>query len=149
MNLSIIPTLLLAISLQGNPVQIEELLGKWQLVYFEAIARLKNSPRFQNSSPAMKADLDYKIKNRLENTVYQFVEGDSLFYNDYQNRDVVQKRAKIEISPDNVLTIFDGKSSRKAKIVSLEEDKLVLEPISDGEGAGKLTFERIIPEKKK
>ena len=148
MNLYFIPTLFLAIALQGPQVQIQDLMGKWQLVYFDAIDRLKNSERFQNSSPAMKADLEYKIKSRLENTVYQFVEGDSLLYNDYQDREVVQKHAKIEISPENILTIFDGKSSKKAKIISLEENRLILEPISEGEGAGKLTFERITEKEK-
>jgi hypothetical protein len=60
------------------------------------------------------------------------------------------KKAKIELKKDSVLTIFDGKVMREAKILELETNRLVLEPISsNSNGGGKLIFERVIEKEKK
>lgn len=143
MYLSIIPTLLLAFSLQTTQISFQELIGAWQLVHFDAMDELRKSPQYQNASPAMRAGLEYKINNRLENTVYEFVPGDSLKYTDYVRQEVVQKNAKIEISSENVMSIHTGKDIRKAKIVEFSTDRMVLEPISENPGSGKLVFEKI------
>lgn len=144
MNLINIPAFILFLFLQGSPVQMQALLGKWQLIHFEGIDRIKNSPQFRSANPAALADMQAKIKNRLENTIYQFVENDSLLFTDFQNQRMVQKEAKLELGPDNILTINSGGEIRKAKIIEVTDSKLVLEPISDSPGAGKLTFEKII-----
>lgn len=144
MNLINIPVLILFFFLQGSPVQMQSLLGKWQLVHFEGIDRIKNSPQFKNANPTALADMQAKIKNRLENTIYQFVENDSLIYTDFQNQRMVQKKAKLELSPENILTINSEGQIRKAKIIEVTDSKLILEPISDSPGSGKLTFEKII-----
>lgn len=143
MYLSILPALILALVLQTSQIRFEQLLGTWQLVHFDAMDQLRNSPQYQNSDSAMRSGIEYKIQNRLENTVYKFVDGDSLKFTDYVRQEVVQKRAKIEISSDNVLTIRTEAETRKAKIVELGNDRMVLEPISTSPGAGKLVFERI------
>lgn len=142
MNLFSAPVLLLAFLLNGNPIQLQELFGKWQLVYFDGIDRIRKSPQFKDADSATLANMEYRIKYRLESTVYQFVEGDSLKFTDFENQQLVQKKAKIELSEDNVLTIFDGKEVRQAKIVQFDSEKLVLQPISERQGAGKLVFER-------
>lgn len=144
MNLINIPALILFFFLQGSPVQMQELLGKWQLVHFDGIDRIRNSPQFRSANPTALADMQAKIKNRLENTIYQFVENDSLLFTDFQNQRMIQKKAKLELSPENILTINSGGEIRKAKIVEVTDSKLVLEPLSDSPGAGKLTFEKII-----
>lgn len=143
MYLSIIPTLLLAFVLQTSQISFKQLIGTWQLVHFDAMDQLRMSPQYQSSDPAMRAGLEYKIQNRLENTVYKFIPGDSLKYTDYERQEVVQKQAKIEISKDNVLIIHTGAEIRQAKILDIENDRMVLEPISDKPGSGKLVFERI------
>ena len=143
MYLSIIPTLLLGFILQTTQVEFEQLIGTWQLVHFDAMDQLRNSAAYRNASPAMRAGLEYKINNRLENTVYEFVAGDSLKYTDYVRQEVVQKLAKIEIDSEDVMSIQTGKEVRKAKIVALSSDKMVLEPISSNPGSGKLVFEKI------
>ncbi|MEB2784306.1 hypothetical protein [Algoriphagus persicinus] len=143
MYLSIIPTLLVAFVLQTSQIKFQQLIGTWQLVHFDAMDQLRNSPQYQNADATMRAGLEYKIQNRLENTVYQFVPGDSLNYTDYVRQEVVQKQAKIEISTDNVLTIHTGTESRKAKIVKVESNRMILEPISTNPGSGKLVFERV------
>lgn len=144
MNLINIPALILFFFLQGSPIQMQELLGKWQLVHFDGIDRIRNSPQFRSANPTALADMQAKIKNRLENTIYKFVENDSLLFTDFQNQRMIQKKAKLELSPENILTINSGGEIRKAKIVEVTDSKLVLEPISDSPGAGKLTFEKII-----
>lgn len=144
MNLINIPALILFFFLQGSPIQMQELLGKWQLVHFDGIDRIRNSPQFRSANPTALADMQAKIKNRLENTIYQFVENDSLLFTDFQNQRMIQKKAKLELSPENILTINSGGEIRKAKIVEVTDSKLVLEPISDSPGSGKLTFEKII-----
>ncbi|SHO62977.1 hypothetical protein A8938_2443 [Algoriphagus zhangzhouensis] len=144
MNLINIPALILFFFLQGSPIQMQELLGKWQLVHFDGIDRIRNSPQFRSANPTALADMQAKIKNRLENTIYKFVENDSLLFTDFQNQRMIQKKAKLELSPENILTINSGGEIRKAKIVEVTDSKLVLEPISDSPGSGKLTFEKII-----
>ncbi|SFU18204.1 hypothetical protein SAMN04489724_4783 [Algoriphagus locisalis] len=143
MKLSIIATLLLAFFLQTAQVKFEQLIGTWQLVHFDAMDELRKSSQYQNASPAMRAGLEYKINNRLENTVYEFVLGDSLKYTDYVQQEVVQKKAKVEISMEDVMTIKAGKEVRKAKIVEISSDRMVLEPISSKPGSGRLVFEKI------
>lgn len=143
MNLSIIPTLLLAFFLQTSQISFQQLLGTWQLVHFDAMDELRKSPQYQNASPSMRAGLEYKIKNRLENTIYEFVPGDTLKYTDFVLQEVVLKKAIVEISSENVMSIQTGKDIRKAKIVEFSTERMVLEPISDNPGSGKLVFEKI------
>ncbi|WP_192085714.1 hypothetical protein [Algoriphagus sp. Y33] len=143
MILSIIPSLLFVFVLQTSQISFQQLLGSWQLVHFDAMDQLRNSPQYQNSNSAMREGLEYKIQNRLENTVYNFIPGDSLRFTDYVRQEVVQKKAKIEISSDNIVTIHAGAETRQAKIVQFDDDRMVLEPISDKPGAGKLVFKRI------
>ncbi|RAI89350.1 hypothetical protein [Algoriphagus yeomjeoni] len=143
MHLSIIPTLLLAFVLQTSQVKFEQLIGTWQLVHFDAMDQMRNSQEYQNATPAMRAGMEYKINNRLENTIYEFVPGDSLKYTDYVRQEIVQKQAKVEISSEDVLTIQTGKEIRKAKIVEFSGERMVLEPISTNPGSGKLVFEKI------
>lgn len=148
MHLSIIYSLLFTVMLSNAEIQIKDLLGKWQLVYFDGIEKVKNSEQYKSSDTAMRANIEYKIQSRLENTVYDFFSTDSLRYSDYQNNTIVMKKAKIELNKDSVLTIFDGREMREAKIVELDSTKLVLEPISKNSNGGRLIFERIIESKK-
>lgn len=143
MYLSIIPTLLLAFVLQTSQIKFEQLVGTWQLVHFDAMDELRNSPQYKDSNAAMRGGIEYKIKNRLENTIYEFIPGDTLKYTDYVQQEVVQKEAKVEISSDNILIIHTGTETRKAKIVEFETDRMVLEPVSKNPGSGKLVFERV------
>ena len=143
MYLSIIPTLLLSFFLQTTQVKFEQLIGTWQLIHFDAMDDLRKSSQYQTGSPTMRAGLEYKIRNRLENTVYEFVPGDSLKYTDYIRQEVVQKKAKIEISPEDVLTIQTDEEIRKAKIVEFSSERMVLEPISTNPGSGRLVFEKV------
>ncbi|PZX53460.1 hypothetical protein LV84_03184 [Algoriphagus ratkowskyi] len=143
MYLSIIPSLLLAFILQTSQIKFQQLIGTWQLVHFDAMDQLRNSPQYRNADSSLREGMEYKIQNRLENTVYVFALGDSLKYTDFVLQEVVQKRAKIEISPSNVLTIQEGSKTKKAKILEFGKDRMVLEPISSNPGSGKLVFERI------
>lgn len=148
MNLSFIYTLLLSVILGWSQIQYQELIGEWQLVDFDGIKKIKTSPQYLSSSAAFRANLETKINYRLENTVYKFLEGDSLAYTDFVNQEIVLKKAKIEISEDNVITILEGEDSKQAKIMEFDGNRLVLEPVSsNGNGAGKLVFERIIKKK--
>jgi hypothetical protein len=149
MNLSFIYSLLFAVIFSNAEIQVQQLLGKWQLVYFDGIDRVKSSPQYQSSDSAMRANIEYKIKSRLENTVYDFISRDSLKFTDYENNIIVMKRAKIELKKDSVLTIFDGKVMREAKILELGNNRMVLEPISKNSSGGKLVFERIVEVAKK
>lgn len=143
MYISIIPALLLAFVLQTSQIKLEQLIGTWQLVHFEAMDEIRKSPQYQNSTVAMKRGIEYKIQNRLENTVYEFIPGDSLKYTDYVMQEIVQKHATVEINSENVLTIHTGAETKQAKIIEFDNKRMVLEPISTKEGAGKLVFERL------
>ncbi|MEP1085661.1 hypothetical protein [Algoriphagus sp.] len=143
MYLTYISTILLALILQSSQVKFEQLIGTWQLVHFDAMDELRNSPQYKSSDSAMRAGLEYKIQNRLENTVYIFVAGDSLKYTDYVKSEVVQKKATIEINSNNILTIKTGSEVKQAKIVAFGTERMVLQPISTSPGSGKLVFEKI------
>lgn len=143
MNLSLISSFLFTLVLFWNQVQYSQLVGSWQLIHFDGIAKIVHSPQYQNATPNEKASMDARIKFRLENTVYQFVEGDTLKFTDFENQTIVQKEVKIELTEGNMLVIHEEKGDRLAKIVEFSEDKMVLQPISQNAASGKLTFERI------
>ncbi|GMQ30488.1 hypothetical protein [Algoriphagus confluentis] len=143
MNLSLITSILLPLFFFWNQVQYSELVGTWQLTYFDGIEKIVHSPEYQNATPTQRANMDARIKFRLENTVYQFEEKDVLKYIDFVNQTVVQKEAKIELKDENMLIIHDEDEDRLAKIVELSPKKMVLLPISATSRSGKLVFERI------
>ncbi|GMQ24967.1 hypothetical protein Aoki45_16490 [Algoriphagus sp. oki45] len=143
MNLSLITSFLLPLFFYWNQVQYSELVGTWQLTYFEGIEKIVHSPEYQNATPMQRANMDARIKFRLENTVYQFEEKDVLKYIDFVNQTVVQKKAKIELRDENMLIIHDEDEDRLAKIVEFSPKKMVLLPISATSKSGKLVFERI------
>ncbi len=150
MNLNVIFTLILTFVLGLFQVQHQELIGSWQLVDFDGIKKIKTSPEYLSSSAAFRANLETKIQYRLENTVYTFMKGDSLAYTDLVNKEITLRKAKVEISEDNLMTIQEGESIKQAKILEFDGKKLVLEPVSaNGKSAGKLVFEKIIVKKEK
>ena len=150
MNLNVIFTLILTFVMGLFQVQHQELIGSWQLVDFDGIKKIKTSPEYLSSSAAFRANLETKIQYRLENTVYTFMKGDSLAYTDLVNKEIALRKAKVEISEDNLMTIQEGESIKQAKILEFDGKKLVLEPVSvNGKSAGKLVFEKIIVKKEK
>ncbi|MEN2281518.1 hypothetical protein AAGF08_05215 [Algoriphagus sp. SE2] len=150
MNLSFIYSLFLTLLLGWSQIQYQELIGSWQLVDFDGIKKIKSSPEYLSSSADFRANLESKINYRLENTVYKFTEGDSLAYTDFVNQEIILKKAKIEVSEDNIVTIHEGENIKQAKIIELDGNNLILEPIStNGNSAGKLVFERIVVKKEK
>lgn len=143
MNISFISSFLFTLVLIWNQVQYSQLVGSWQLIHFDGIAKIVHSTQYQNATPNEKASMDARIKFRLENTVYQFEEGDVLKFTDFENQTIVQKEVKIELTEGNMLVIHEEKGDRLAKIVEFSEDKMVLQPISQNAASGKLTFQRI------
>jgi hypothetical protein len=138
-----ISTLILPLLFVWNQVEYSELIGSWQLTYFDGIEKIVKSPEYQNASAAQRASMDARITYRLENTVYQFEEGDTLRFTDFEHQIIVQKAVKIELLEGNMLVIHEEKGDRLAKIVEFSADKMVLQPISQNASSGKLTFERI------
>ncbi|MFC5192500.1 hypothetical protein ACFPIK_12055 [Algoriphagus aquatilis] len=124
-------------------IDYKELIGSWQLVHFDGMEKIVYSPQYQNATPAQRASMDARIKFRLENTVYEFLEGGKLKYIELQDQTIVRKEAKVELSEGNLLLIHDEKGDRLAQIVEFTPDKLVLQPISKNANTGKLIFERI------
>ena len=124
-------------------VDYKELVGSWQLVHFEGMEKIVYSPQYQNATPAQRASMDARIKFRLENTVYEFLEGETLKYIELQDQAIVRKEAKVELNEGNLLLIHDEKGDRLAQIVEFTPNKLVLLPISKNANTGKLIFERI------
>lgn len=124
-------------------VDYKELVGSWQLVHFDGMEKIVYSPQYQNASEAQRASMDARIKFRLENTVYEFLEGGNLKYIEFQDQTIVRKEAKVELSEGNILLIHDEKGDRLAQIVELTPEKLILQPISKNANTGKLIFERI------
>jgi hypothetical protein len=123
--------------------EYKELIGSWQLVHFDGIQKIVYSPDYQNANPEQRASMDARIKFRLENTVYEFTEGSTLKYIEFENKTVIQKEAKIELREGNMLLIHDEKGDRLARIVELTADKLTLQPISKNSSTGTLVFERL------
>lgn len=120
------------------------LIKEWQLVHFDGIDKMRASQAYRTAVPTMRENMEMKIKSRLENTVYNFISMDSLYYTDNVDYQVIQKKVRIEISEDRVLSIFDGKQVKKAKIIELSPERLVLEPILHGGQMGRMIFEPYI-----
>ena len=143
MNLSLISSLVLTLALSLGQIQYSQLIGSWQLVHFDGMEKIVKSPQYQNANPVEKASMDARINYRLENTVYQFEEGDVLKFTDFENQTIVQKEVKIELGEGNMLLIHDEKGDRLAKIIEFSENRMVLQPISQKSATGRLIFERI------
>ena len=124
-------------------VEYKDLIGAWQLVHFDGMEKIVYSPQYQNATPLQRAGMDARIKFRLENTVYEFLEGETLKYIELQDQTIVRKEAKVELTEGKILLIRDEKGDRLAQIVEFSPDKLVLQPISKNANTGKLIFERI------
>ncbi|MHA7130803.1 lipocalin-like domain-containing protein [Algoriphagus namhaensis] len=131
-----------------SQIQYSDLVGDWQLVYFEGIDKVKSSPQYLESSPEFRSNVEAKIAFRLENTVYKFKAGDVLEYTDFEKQNIVLKKAKIQLAEGNVIHILQGDEVRKAEVLELNDDRLVLKPISEKDGAGKLVFAKIREKKK-
>lgn len=147
MNLTFLNSLLLTVILSFSQYEYSDLVGDWQLVYFDGIEKVKSSPKFLNSDMEFREGVEERINYRLENTVYRFKSDDLLEYTDFENQKIVLKKAKIEIEENNILSIVGDDLIKKAKIIELQPSRLVIEPISKTAGAGKLVFERIVEEK--
>jgi hypothetical protein len=143
MNLSLIASLLLAIAAMFSNVEYKQLIGSWQLTHFEGMDKIMNSSQYQRANAMERASMDAKIAFRLENTVYHFEPGELLKFTDFEDQQVVQKEAKIEIENGDMLVIHEEKGDRFAKIVEFTDQKMVLQPVSKNSVSGKLTFERI------
>lgn len=144
MNLSLITSLILTFTLYLNQVEYKQLIGSWQLTHFDGMEKIVKSPQYQNANPMQKANMDARINYRLENTVYQFEEGDVLKFTDFENQTIVQKEVKIELMDGNMLIIHEEKGDRLAQIIEFSENRMVLQPISKASASGRLIFERII-----
>lgn len=143
MNLSLITSLILTFTLYLNQVEYKQLIGSWQLTHFDGMEKIVKSPQYQNANPIQKASMDARINYRLENTVYEFMEGDVLKFTDFENQTVVQKEVKIELTGGNMLVIHEEKGDRLAQIIEFSENRMVLQPISKASASGRLIFERI------
>jgi len=143
MHLSLITSFLLTIAAIFTDVEYKQLIGSWQLTHFDGIEKIVNSTQYQSANAMERAGMDAKIRFRLENTVYQFEAGELLKYTDFENQEVVQKQAKIELVDGHTLVIHEEKGDRQAKIVEFSDEKMVLQPISEYSVSGKLVFERI------
>ena len=143
MHLSLLVIYLITFFQVSVQTEYKDLVGSWQLVHFDGMEKIVYSPQYQNASPVERSGMEVRIKFRLENTVYEFAEGNVLRYTDFENQTVVRKEAKIELSHYNMLLIHDKKGDRLAKIIELTAEKLILQPISKNSSTGKLVFERI------
>jgi len=147
MKISILSTFILWLALSFSQFEYQQLVGDWQLVYFDGIERIKSSTEYQSRGPEFRSGVEARIKFRLENTVYKFKSGDTLEYTDFVNQTIVMKTAKIDLANGNIITIHEEGQTKKAEIVALDKDRMVLQPISENGGAGNLIFERIKPER--
>lgn len=143
MKISMLTTLLLWLTMSTSQIQYSDLVGEWQLVYFDGIEKVKASPQYQSSGPEFRSGVEAKINFRLENTVYKFKTGDILEYTDFEKFQIVLKQAKIELADGNIITIHDKDEIKKAQIVELDGKRLVIQPIGEEASGGKLVFERI------
>lgn len=132
-----------AYALVFNPLNAQSLIGKWQLVHFDGVEKIRNSPQYHQADLEMRAGMESRIKERLENTLYEFVHPDSLRFTEFVDQVVVQRKARFEVSQDQILSIMEPNQTKKARILELAENRLVIEPLVQGKGVGKWVFERI------
>lgn len=126
----------------------QSLVGKWQLIHFEGIEKIRNSAQYREADLEVKSAMESRITERLENTVYQFSLPDSLLFTEFVSQVVVQQKARFEVDQNQILIITLPNQVKKAKIITLEEMELVLEPLVEANAVGKWIFERIIDHKK-
>ena len=119
----------------------------WKLKSYDAIEKIKFSGAYTNGSEEMKKVFDKMAKLVLDSTRYDFKANGALVYTDIELSNlevkIIKRNARWSIK-SNVLLIEETERNykRKAKIIKLTADQLVIIPIINGQdGSSQMVFE--------
>lgn len=149
MKKQITTTFLIALLSQTGFTQLNsQFLAKtWKLKSYDAIEKIKFSTAYTNGSAEMKKVFDKMAKLVLDSTRYDFKANGTLVYTDIELTNlevkVLRRNARWSIKGDT-LTIEETERDyqRKAKIIKLTANQLVIIPIINGQdGSSQMVFE--------
>jgi hypothetical protein len=109
----------------------QKLLGDWDLKHYDAIHKVKASPRYLLSDPKAKSVMDRQLDEMLKNGQYSFLK-DTLFYADMEGTQIKYRVGLWRMKGQTLyITELGRPFSRRAFIHYLSGDSLVLSPIVD------------------
>ncbi|WP_143959329.1 lipocalin family protein [Litoribacter populi] len=114
-----------------------ELLGKWQLVSFEAFSNIISSPRHFEASDEERIRVENTFQMVLDNTYYHF-DMDTVFFSDYKENQMIEKMGRWHVTSDT-LYINDLSKIKTYKffIKEVNSDSLVMNLIHGNGDVGK------------
>lgn len=121
----------------------QKILGDWDLRHYDAIQKIKSSPRYQLGDPKARNAMDRQFEEMMKNGRYSFVK-DTLDYTDMEGTQI-RYRVALWRMKDQILYIteIDRPFSRRAFIHHLSSDSLVMSPIIDNAvGDSKMIFRK-------
>ncbi|MBS9523458.1 hypothetical protein KI659_05430 [Litoribacter alkaliphilus] len=103
-----------------------ELLGKWQLVSFEAFSSIISSPRYFEASDEERIRVENTFQMVLDNTYYHF-DKDTVIFSDYKENQIFEKMGRWHVKSDT-LYINDLSKIKTYKffIKKVNSDSLVM-----------------------
>jgi hypothetical protein len=132
------------IDVRAQQLDALQLEGEWKLISYEAIEAIRDSPQYKAMPQAQKEELDLRLEEQLNNTLYIFDGKDQMQYTSFEGKQMFNREAKYRVVGDR-LTITDAKnqSTREAVIHSLKDDILILMPMKkDNLGSEKMIFHK-------
>ncbi len=135
-----------SVELQGQEFSQEDLAQRWKLIEFNTFDNIRTSPSFQEMAADQQQLFEHMVKTVLDSTVYEFREDGTMSYHEYSNqkKQLYIIQAEWELNGDVLLIKTENQyKRRKAKVLSLAEDQLVLSPMISGTAEGKMTFKKL------
>jgi len=103
-----------------------EIIGKWQMVSFEAFTNILLSPRHYEADEADRFRLEQTFQMVLDSTYYDFRE-DTVFFSDYKNYRMIEKVGLWNIKSDTLyINDLSKIQTYKYLIKQVDADSLVL-----------------------
>jgi hypothetical protein len=132
------------IDVRAQQLDAPQLEGKWKLISYEAIDAIRDSPQYKALPQTQKEELDLRLEEQLNNTIYIFDGKDQMQYTSFEGKKMLNREANYKVVGDRlIITDAKNQSNREALIHSLKDDVLILIPMKkDSLGSEKMIFHK-------
>jgi len=104
----------------------EFLLGRWQMVLFEAISKIESSPIYQESDKANREMADNMFKLALDSTYFEFKK-DTVLFSDIKDSKIVHRKGRWFLEGDTiVINDLERIHTTKILVSNINEEEMDL-----------------------
>jgi len=124
----------------------ELFLGRWQMVFFEAISKIESSPIYQESDKASREMADSMFKLALDSTYFEF-EKDTVFFSDIKNSKIVHRKGLWFLEGDTIIiNDLDRIQTTKILVSNINEKEMDLYMVNS---SGRIAKNKVVLRKEK